>query len=178
MKKFQEHYKKTPDWKQRYKNRCKLRLQDNRTKLVDKFRGITLVQEVMKSEAADMGMTPEQLNELIEVDLKFFQEIEQELLQEQAALAMGEDEPIDDSVQGPPCPACKKNFTDDGPVLCCSSCRVKITVSTNPAMNLSEMYNSWFGKHAETCGWPADVFGNSSSSLKKTHHFQSLTIRS
>jgi len=135
-----------------------MRLQDNRTKLVDKFRGITLVQEVMKSEAADMGMTPEQL---IEVDIKFFQEIEDELLQEQAALAMGEDEPIDDSVSGPPCPACKNNFCDDGSVLCCSSCRLKITVSTNPPMKLSEMYNSWFGNHAEICGWPADVFGNS-----------------
>ena len=53
-----------------------MRLQDNRTKLVDKFRGISLVQEVMKSEAADMGMTPDQL---IELDIKFFQEIEDEL---------------------------------------------------------------------------------------------------
>ena len=134
-----------------------MRLQDNRTKLVDKFRGISLIQEVMKSEAADMGMTPEQL---IELDIKFFQEIEDELLQEQAALAMGEDEPIDDSLPGPPCPACKNNFSDDGPVLSCSSCRLKITVSMSPPVTLSEVYNSWFTKHSQICGWPADVFGN------------------
>lgn len=135
-----------------------MRLQDNRTKLVDKFRGISLVQEVMKSEAADMGMTPDQL---IELDIKFFQEIEDELLQEEAALAMGDDEPIDDSPVGPPCPGCQKSFPADGAALSCSTCRIRVSVSTNPPMSLSDIYNAWFGKHIEVCTWPADVFSKS-----------------
>jgi len=52
----QEMYKKTPDWKKKYKDRCKQRLKTNRTKLVDQFRGINIVEQVMHEEVNAPGL--------------------------------------------------------------------------------------------------------------------------
>ena len=48
----QELYKKTPDWKKKYKDRCKERLRGNRSKLVDQFRKINLVEDAMRKEVS------------------------------------------------------------------------------------------------------------------------------
>jgi len=48
MKRHQDLYKKTPDWKRKYKDRCRDRLKCGRTRLLEQFRGIQIVDQVMK----------------------------------------------------------------------------------------------------------------------------------
>merc|ERR1712156_1193629 len=80
MKRHQDLYKKTPDWKRKYKERCCDRLKCGRTRLLEQFRGIqiTVVDHVMKETAKETGLSNNELDSMLEL----FDEIRNELLED------------------------------------------------------------------------------------------------
>jgi len=166
MKNRQDLYKRTPDWKQKYKDRCRDRLKCGRTRLLEQFRGIqiTVVDHVMKETAKETGLLNNELDSMLEL----FDEIRNELLEDfnehegthfmMAEMAV---ETIPDDInqqQNVPCPGCSMPLsygTDDFDYPTCSNCRIALSVSANV---LADSYQEWFHAHAQTgCDWPPDV---------------------
>jgi len=146
----QDLYKRTPDWKKKYKDRCKQRLRANRTKLVDQFRGINIVDHVMRDEVKSK----------CEFDLvmSLYDELRQELLEEEAALALLEAPDFDpDEVTehvGAPCPSCSRPLSGEEGCMCVS-CDLAVSVSSEC---LHSSYSTWFSAHLDTgCSWEPDV---------------------
>merc|ERR1712141_167964 len=112
-----------------------------------------LVEDVMRKEANELA------NEL-DLDWEIFNQIRQELLEEEALFALGLDDEIDDSgftedLETAACPSCSKNLTVGFGCLCCQMCSIRLEIS---AQVLSESYSSWFTAHFQTgCDWKPDV---------------------
>jgi len=158
MKRHQDLYKKTPDWKRKYKDRCRDRLKCGRTRLLEQFRGIQIVDQVMKETASETGiLSAREVDSLMEL----YDEIRKELLEEEALWAL-EEEPIEEpleNTQPVPCPSCAKpleSHDEAGTTYPkCSTCRIVISVS---ASTLQECYGEWFAAHIRSgCDWEPDV---------------------
>jgi len=159
MKNRQDLYKRTPDWKQKYKDRCRDRLKCSRARLLEQFRGIqiTVVDHIMKETAKEAGLLNNELDTMIETLDEIRNELLEDFNQEEGEnyIAM-EEMPEDLGNMSVPCPGCSgalENTDQDFPT--CSKCRIVISVS---ASILAESYQEWFHAHAQTgCDWPPEV---------------------